>query len=134
MATADEQRKLVETLCRSYLSVPWGPISRMQRESSGDAPARGSVWISRMTFSAPTDTSLRDALYRICERLKDDGQSFALAPDLPLEDVGMEFIGSRSGVDGKATEPDISEQEKLKSLERECQSNMTILYIHGGGL
>lgn len=87
-----------------------------------------------MTFSAPTDTGLRDALYRVCERLKDVGQSFALASDIPLEDVGVEFIGSRSGVDGKATEPDISEQEKLESLQRECQSNMTILYIHGGGL
>lgn len=134
MATVDEQNKLVETLCRRYLSVPWVPISRMQRESSVDVPARGSVWISRTTFFAPTDTGLRDALFRVCERLKDAGQSSVSASDLPLEDVVVEFIGSRAGVDGKATEPDISEQEKLKSLERECQSSMTVLYIHGGGL
>ena len=134
MTTVDEQKKLVEKLCRKYLSVPWRPISQMQRESSYDAPARGGVWISRMTFSAPTDTGLRDALYRVCERLKDHGHSFASPAEVPLNDVGMEFVGSRSGVDGGATEPDISEQEKLESLERECKSDMTILYIHGGAL
>ena len=134
MTTVDEQKKLVETLCRKYLSVPWQPISQMQRESSRDAPARGSVWISRMTFPAPTDAGLRDALYRVCERLRDPGQSFASPAEVPLQNVGVEFIGSRSGMEEGATEPDISEQDKLQCLERECQSDMTILYIHGGAL
>ena len=134
MTTIDEQKKLVETLCLRYKSVPWAPISQMQRESSRDAPAKGSVWISRMNFSAPTDTDLRDALYRVCERLKDPGQSFASPDEVPLKDVGVEFVGSRSGVEDGAPEPDILEQEKLKYLERECKCDMTILYIHGGGL
>ena len=134
MTTVDEQKKLVETLCRKYQSIPWQPISQMQRESSRDAPARGSVWISRMTFPAPTDTDLRDALYRTCERLKNPGQSFVSPAEVPLEDVGVEFIGSRSGVEDRASEPDISEQDKLRFLERECKSDMTILYIHGGAL
>lgn len=134
MTTVDEQKKLVETLCRKYRSVPWQPISQMQRESSGDAPARGSVWISRMTFPAPTDTSLRDALYRVCERLRDPSQSFASPAEVPLKDVGLEFIGSRSGVEDGVPEPDISERDKLQCLERECKSDMTILYIHGGAL
>ena len=134
MTTVDEQKKLVETLCRKYQSVPWQPISQMQRESSRDAPARGSVWISRMTFPAPTDTDLQDALYRVCERLKNPGQSFVPPAEVPLKDVGVEFIGSRSGVEDKASEPDVSEQDKLQFLERECKSDMTILYIHGGAL
>ena len=134
MTTVDEQKKLVETLCRKYQSVPWQPISQMQRESSRDAPARGSVWISRMTFPAPTDTDLQDVLYRVCERLKNPGQSFVSPAEVPLEDVGVEFIGSRSGVEDRASEPDISEQDKLQFLERECKSDMTILYIHGGAL
>ena len=134
MTTVEEQKKLVETLCRKYRSLPWQPISQMQRESSRDAPARGSVWISRMTFPAPTDTGLRDALFRVCERLRDPGQSFASPAEVPLQDVGVEFIGSRSGVEDGATEPEISELDKLQCLERECKSDMTILYIHGGAL
>lgn len=87
-----------------------------------------------MSFPAPKDVGLRDALYRVCEQLKAPDQSFPPPLEVPLEDVGVEFIGRRSGVKGKATEPDISEQDKLKALESECESDITILYIHGGGL
>ena len=87
-----------------------------------------------MTFPAPTDIGLRDALYRVCERLRDPDQSFASPAEVPLQDVGVEFIGSRSGVEDGATEPEISELGKLQCLERECKSDMTILYIHGGAL
>ena len=87
-----------------------------------------------MTFPAPTDAGLRDALYRVCERLGDPGQSFASPAEVPLQNVGVEFIGSRSGVEDGTIEPDISEQDKLRCLERECKSDMTILYIHGGAL
>lgn len=87
-----------------------------------------------MTFPAPTDTSPRDALYRVCERLRDPSQSFASPAEAPLKDVGLEFIGSRSGVEDGVPEPDISERDKLQCLERECKSDMTILYIHGGAL
>ena len=134
MTTVDEQKKLVEAQCRKYRSIPWTPISQMQRESSHDAPARGGVWISRMSFRAPRETGLREALYCVCERLKAPNQSFTSQFELPLRDVGVEFIGCRSGVDGNAPELDKSEQDKLTALESECKSNMTILYIHGGGL
>jgi hypothetical protein len=50
-------------------------------------------------------------------------------------DVGVEFIGERTG-DTVASDapPDISEEDKLRALEKECSNDMTILYIHGGGL
>ena len=87
-----------------------------------------------MSFRAPEDYGLRDALYRVCERLKTPNQTFTPPFELPLKDVGVEFIGYRSGVEGNAPEPEMSEQGKLKALESECKSDMTILYIHGGGL
>ncbi len=87
-----------------------------------------------MSFRAPKETGLRDALYRVCERLKAPNQNFTSQFELPLRDVGVEFIGYRSGVEGNAPEPDKSEQDKLTALESECKSNMTILYMHGGGL
>ena len=134
MSTVEEQKKLVEALCRRYRSLPWMPISQLQRESSHDAPARGGVWISRMSFCAPKETGLREALYRVCERLKAPCQSFTPSFEVPLKDVGVEFIGPRVGVEGRVAEPDMSEQDKLAALEDECSSDMTILYIHGGGL
>lgn len=134
MSTIDEQKKQVKTLCRNYKSVKWLPISQMQQQSSRDPPARGPVWISRTSFPAPKDYGLRDVLYLICERLSIPGQTFPPASDLPLKDVGVEFTGWRPGVDDKALEPDLSEVEKLHALENECESKMTILYIHGGGL
>lgn len=137
MATVDEQKKLVAAVRRKFLSGSWVPISQIQHatsQSTSDAPARGDVWISRMSFMAPKDTGLRDALYRVCEQLRSPDQRFLPASEVPLNDVGVEFIGCRSRVGGKATEQDIPEQDKLKALERECGNDMTVLFIHGGAL
>ena len=42
------------------------------------------------------------------------GPGFFVSPaEVPLKDVGVDFIGSRSGVDDRVSEPDISEQDKL---------------------
>ena len=87
-----------------------------------------------MSFCAPKETDLRDALYLVCEQLKAPCQSFTPSFEVPLKDVGVEFIGPRLGVEGRAAEPDMSEQDKLAALENECLSDMTIPYIHGGGL
>ena len=142
MTTVDEPKKLIEALCRKYRSIPWIPISQMQRESSRDddnaAPARGGVWISKMMFRAPEDNDgLREALDRVCEELDKKAPDRSFAPELqvPLNDVGVEFIGRRSGaLQDQAAERQRTEEDKLKALESECESDMTILYIHGGGL
>ena len=134
MTTVDEQKELVGALCRKYRSIPWVPISQMQHQSSHDSPARGGVWISKMVFRAPKDAGLREALYRVCERLKASNQSFAPELEVPINDVGVEFIGRRSSVQSQEAELQMSEEDKLKALESECKSDMTILYIHGGGL
>ena len=87
-----------------------------------------------MTFRAPRDAGLREALYRVCEGLRAPNQSFTPELEVPLKDVGVEFIGRRSGAQDQAAEPQKTEEDKLKALESECKSDMTILYIHGGGL
>lgn len=134
MATVEEQKKLVKRLCQQYRAIPWEPISKKQRDSAGDRPARGASWISRVSFPAPSSTSIRDALYQVIEHLKSDYHYITPANETPLLDVGVEFIGVRSGVEDNAPEPSIPEEEKLHALEKECISDMTILYIHGGGL
>ena len=132
MTTIAEQKRLVKATCQKYKTIPWIPLARKQKETSYDPPARGGVWISRATFSAPSSTSLRDALYRVIGLLKTDYHQ--ITRDVPLSDVGVEFIGARPGVANDAPEPDILEDEKLKLLEKDCRSDMTILYVHGGGL
>ena len=109
-------------------------MSQWQAKSPVDAPARGGIWISRTKFHAPVETRLRDALYYVCERLKIADQKITPSQEVPLTDVGVEFIGCRSGVDNNAPEPEISEQDKLQALESEWKGDMTILYVHGGGL
>jgi hypothetical protein len=134
MNTVEEQKKIVKRTCQKYQSLPWVPLAQKQRESSRYIPARGPVWISRVTFPAPSNTSLRDALYSVIEVLKEDCHRITPAEETPLLDVGVEFIGVRRGVANDEFEPDISELEKLQALEKECTNDMTILYIHGGGL
>ncbi|KAF4631618.1 hypothetical protein G7Y89_g6505 [Cudoniella acicularis] len=106
----------------------------MQKETSRDTLAKGPVWISRAIFPAPPESDLRDSLYFICDQLKNPHQTITPKYEVPLLDVRLEFVGSRSGVPANATEPDMSELEKLERLEKECESDLTILYIHGGAL
>lgn len=87
-----------------------------------------------MKFPAPASPSLRDALYLVIEALKSDYHQITPPDKTQIQDVGVEFIGVRSGVTVDATEPSIPEDEKLQALEKECTSDMTILYAHGGGL
>jgi hypothetical protein len=134
MATTEEQRKLVKRVCEQFHAVPWESIGKKQRDSAVDRPARGAAWISRVSFPAPSSTSIRNALYQVIDHLKSDYHHITPAGETPLLDVGVEFIGLRSGVEDNAPEPSILEHEKLRTLEKECTSDMTILYVHGGGL
>ncbi|PYI03989.1 hypothetical protein BO78DRAFT_450889 [Aspergillus sclerotiicarbonarius CBS 121057] len=108
MSTPAEQRELVKRTCQKYRASPWTPITQIQRETSRDPRARGGVWIGRTVFPGP-------------------------AKDGPILDVGVEFIGSKPKGKKDAPELDLTE-EKLRVLLKEYDSEMTILYIHGGGL
>ena len=132
MATIEEQKKLVKTFCSKYKALPLLPLSKWHLDASRDAPARGGIWISRMSFPAPPEADLRDSLYRVCEWLKSAVHTIPPPDEVPLKDVGVEFVGRRLGVETNAPEPSIPEHEKLKALEGECESDMTILYVHGG--
>lgn len=78
---------------------------------------------------------MRDTLYRVINHLKSDYHKITPAEETSILDVGVEFIGERTGdIASDAPEPNISEEDKLRALEKECSSDMTILYIHGGGL
>ena len=134
MTTIAQQKAKVQEICREWPKGLWLPVGEMQRRSPIDKPARGPIWISRCEFSSSPETALRDVLYEICERLQAPEHIISPKEDLALESVGVEFIGPRGNADSKTPEPKISEPEKMKHLEEECEGDMTILYVHGGGL
>lgn len=114
--------------------MPWEPLAQKQRNSALDVPARGNIWISRVAFPAPSSPSVRDAMYRVINYLKNDYHKITPAEETPILDVGVGFMGERRGVASDAPEPGIPEEDKLRALEQECSGDMTILYIHGGRL
>ncbi|KAF7620762.1 Alpha/Beta hydrolase protein [Aspergillus flavus] len=138
MSSIDQQKKLIKRICQKYQNSPWPSLAQLQKATSLDtptpAPARGGVWIARTSFSAPTNPAIRDVLYTVIHRLKKEYHRISPVEETPVIDVGVEFIGPRSQVPDDAPEPDIPEEEKLRALLQECNSELTILYAHGGGL
>ena len=133
MATTIEQQKLVHNFCKKYKALPLLPLGKKQSLTSQDTPAKGTIWICRTHFVAPADTSIRDRLCDICDAFKSPSHGCIRPKDVSLEDVGVEFIGPRYDVPKDAPEPDLEEHERMFALEKDCQNNMTVLYVHGGG-
>ncbi|RMZ43315.1 hypothetical protein CA14_007270 [Aspergillus flavus] len=136
MSSIDQQKKLIKRICQKYQNSPWPSLAQLQKATSLDtpAPARGGVWIARTSFSAPTNPAIRDVLYTVVHRLKKEYHRISPVEETSVIDVGVEFIGPLSQVPDDAPEPDIPEEEKLRALLQECNSELTILYAHGGGL
>lgn len=83
---------------------------------------------------APPELDLRDALYRIIAHLSRPEHMVTPASSTPVQDVPVEFVGIRNAVPNDAPEPNIPEHDKLAALQSECQGDMTILFVHGGGM
>ncbi|KAL3474803.1 Alpha/Beta hydrolase protein [Aspergillus californicus] len=93
MASVDEQKELVRRLCQKYPKSPWLPISQLQKATSLDVPVRGSVWIAKSAFPVP-GPAIRDVLYEVIDRLKNDYHRITPAKETPVVDVGVEFAFS----------------------------------------
>lgn len=134
MSTKEQQQAIIKATCEAIRARPWRSLLATQIATSKDRPARGCVWISRTKFEAPPELDLRDALYKIIAQLSRPEHKVTPASSTPVQHVPVEFLGFRSGVSNDAPEPNIPEREKLVALESECQSDMTILFVHGGGM
>lgn len=134
MTLRAQQEELVRRVCTEYLNIPDIPLAKKQRSTTGDAPAKGPVWISRTTFRAPPEQDLKDALHQVCTRLSSRDQDIPEPHLIPTREVGVEFIGIRDGLGAPAPEPQIPEERKLELLQETCENDFTILYLHGGGM
>lgn len=94
-----------------------------------DPGIKGPMWVSKVTLPQP-EFDVRDAVARAIKDLGTGNETFDLPGVIAVE---AEWTGYRSGVDKKATLPDISEEEKYQELRKEVKSDITILYLHGGG-
>lgn len=126
----DLRTELTVAIIRSFLDISM-PVGKQQRVLTRDPGIKGPMWVSKVTLPAPED-DVKDAVIKAIDELKTSGaETFEVPPVRPVE---AEWTGYRSGVDKKAPQPNLSEEEKYRELRKESKSDMVILYIHGGAL
>lgn len=123
-------KKKIKAMREYFAQSPLPSLSVWQLQSTKEHPADGPVWVSRVIFPPPVD-AVRQALYKGIETLSSDGSETFTSPS--LIPVKAEWTGYRKGVSLTSPEPDIPEPQKYQNLMKEVTSNVTILYVHGGG-
>lgn len=124
----DLRTEFITALIRSFITTS-DPMIKMQKGSMRDPGIKGPMWVSKVTLPQP-EFDVRDAVVRAIKDLGTGNETFDLPGVIAVE---AEWTGYRSGVDKKATLPDISEEEKYQELRKDVKSDITILYLHGGG-
>ena len=108
------------------------PVLLRQQQTTGDRPAKGRVWVSRVTFPAPVEDDVRQIVLDAIEELVPSSKD-KVYPQPTLANVQAQWTGFRSGVTLKEPEPAISEEEKFSNMMREVHNPITIIYMYGGG-
>ena len=103
-------------------------LTERQALSLRDSPFKGPLWISKVAFPVVDDEELRHIFLRAVTELGDGAVPFVLSG---IDNVQAEWNGYRKSGDRKATT--MSEQEAYGRLQLDTSSNVTVLYVHGGG-
>jgi hypothetical protein len=93
-----------------------------------DPGIKGPMWVSKATLPQP-ENEVQDAVIKAIEELKSGGETYDIPGVGPVE---AEWTGYRKGVGKNEPQPDISEEEKYRKLRGDSDSDMVILYFHGG--
>ncbi|KAI9832914.1 MAG: hypothetical protein M1819_003944 [Sarea resinae] len=131
----DLRTEMTIKILRAFVATTSHPssISEQQRLSLKDPGVKGPIWISRVTI--PVDEK-GDEIRKLVFGAIDDLAEEEEMKDYPKPDlvpVEAEWTGYRSGVDAHEPEPvGMAEEEKYKRLMDEVQSDVTVLYFHGG--
>ncbi len=113
-----------------FAQSPMPSVSTLQQNSLRERSVREPVWISRVSLPCPED-AVRTVLYRGIKTLSSDGWETLKLPSLvPVE---VEWVGYKKDADAKLLEAHMPEKEKYLNLMKEVTSNVTLLYVHGGG-
>ena len=109
------------------------PLSERQALSRRDFPFKGPLWICRTEFAISDDDELRGIFLEAIGRIGNKGArtKYQLYGG---ESVKVEWNGYRQDSDaGKLPHKGASEREKYNLLMNDTTSDVTILYVHGGG-
>lgn len=123
----DLRTELTVAIIRSFINLKV-PVGKQQKSSMRDPGIKGPMWVSKVTLPQPED-DVQDAVIKAIEDLKDGDETYDIPGVGPVE---AEWTAYRRGVDKKAPQPDVSEEEKYRLLRQETQSDMAVLYFHGG--
>lgn len=94
-----------------------------------DAPAKGPMWVSRVTLPSSGYHGIVSAVEEAIKILGDGSETY----DVPeCVDIKGEWVGHRSGADKSTLEPKIPEDDKYSKLEKELGNDSVLYYIHGG--
>ncbi|KAM3445303.1 hypothetical protein NHJ13734_000641 [Beauveria thailandica] len=125
------------TMLRDFLgNAPPSTVSAQQALfTRRDTGARGRIWVARATLRAPPEDDVWRQLRGAIAALGTAAAAAYEAPPRPVGggDVSGEWVGVRHGVSRWAPEPArMSEGDKFARLTAEAQTDVTVLYIHGG--
>lgn len=113
-----------------FAQNPLPSLSVWQRITMKDRPVVGPIWVSRVSFP-PAEDALRNQLMTAIRNISCDGWKMITPPS--LDQVQAEWTGYRRGVGPTSPEPSLPESTKFHNLMKNVTSNVTMLYVHGGG-
>ncbi|KAK8045277.1 Esterase [Apiospora rasikravindrae] len=130
----DLRENVIVAFLRSLLDQPKPqPISKTQRMTLRDPGIKGRIWVSKVSAQVPPEESIRDVLLAAIDSSKGQfvvADGICRVPDIiPVE---AEWTGYRAHASPSSELPAIPEQQKYAEMMKECSSDVTILYFHGG--
>ncbi|KAI9798165.1 MAG: hypothetical protein M1833_004914 [Piccolia ochrophora] len=131
-STWDLRTVLVVRILRAYLNTDNPlPLSKAQHLSLKwlEAPVDDSMWVAPVAFPPPLDHDLGNQFRAAFDALKTGDETFTMPDLVPVE---AEWTGRRNRR-GKAKPPKTATAaETYERMMQEVESDVTILYIHGG--
>lgn len=128
----DHRTTITVEAIRVMVLDPKRSISKLQKGSTKDRPAKGQIWAARTNIPKPTKETITDVIFQAIEDMGDGTEKY-IKPDI----VGLEaeWIGFRANATDEEEAPKISDKEKYELLmaEKTRTSSTTVLYLHGGG-
>ena len=126
--------QVIKKMRNSVNDPKFRTISAQQKALTGDSPAQGPIWVSRLELPPPPESDVVHSLLQAIEELGVGDESFAIPKLVP---VRGEWVGYRRSVDEeatdeKATELRIPEDQKYEALISEMRTTTTLLFVHGG--
>ena len=107
-------------------------ISKLQKGSQRDPGVKGPMWISTATIPASQDEpGPVEALQTAIKELGDSTETYT-SPE--VAELQGEWTGYRRDAKGNTLPPPISELAKYNEMMEEVESDLTVLYFHGGAM